>query len=191
MTTHGSFPRQIFAGYTPFSVPNFGTKNGRFCWQCLCSSDPYGESMNSNVHKNKRESHSGTNENWSLGWNLIIFFAFLPKNAPRWKNGLFSGRGIGNGPVHLIGNTFRPLGLNCWLEGCQGVKIMFPKDEDQQCIALLKKFTFQIMMLWLKDDWINKCNAAGAAAASSIFPLKKQKLINSRAELEHWTPSFR
>ena len=37
-------------------------------------------------------------------WKLVSglksdnFFAFLPKNAPRWKNGLltFSGRGIGN-----------------------------------------------------------------------------------------------
>ena len=37
---------------------------------------------------------------WKLVSGLTFgnFFAFLPKNAPRWKNGLltFSGRGIGN-----------------------------------------------------------------------------------------------
>ena len=127
-------------------------------------------------------------------WKLVSwlkfdhFFRISPKKCTKMKKRTFFWEGYWERSCAL---TFRPLGLNCWLEGCQGVKIMFPKDEDQQCIALLKKFTFQIMMLWLKDDWINKCNAAGAAAASSIFPLKKQKLINSRAELEHWTPSFR
>ena len=103
MTTHGSFPRQIFAGYTPFWVPNFGTKNGRFCWQCLCSSDPYGESMNSNVHKNKSES---IQKQMKIGlWVEIwsFFSNFSQKNAPRWKNVLLtlSGRGIGNGSVHI------------------------------------------------------------------------------------------
>ena len=154
MTTHGSFPRQIFAGCTPFWVPNFGTKNGRFCWQCLCSSDPYGESMNSNVHKNKSES---IQKRMKIGLWVEIWFDFShfsQKMRQDEKTDFWHFLG-GVLETWACAVTFRPwyhwVSIVDWRD-FRVLKLCFQKTRIKSASHC------QIKMEWLKDDWLNKWN---------------------------------